>query len=488
MKHALLLLWHKGLPQLKKLLELFSDEDFACFIHIDRKTAVTPEDWRELENSGKDVHVYSRYKIRWGGISIVKAELFLLEQIVTSGTHFDYVHFLSGQDYPIKPISEIKKFFEEHRGKEYIEHMRLPSEKWEQGTFRRFRYFYLNDVWDFHTPRGKRWLARCLQWQCKLGVKRRVPDQFERLYGGSNWMSLTGECAEYLIRKRKEYRAFYRRLKYTFAPDEVFFHTIILNSPFAAKVVNDNQRCIVWSKNASPRTLTEKDWWTVATSDCLLARKLEFPASSGLMKLTDRYILKKEDIPIDPHGCWQSATLAGHYYDTGLAEGLLRLLKLMQVKTIGDFGCGPGWYTALFRRNGYDAQGYDGNPHVEEMSAPLFGNGFYCQRADLTDELETDEPFDLVFSLEVGEHIPQQWEDTYLDNLARNAGKYIILSWAVENQAGDGHVNCRPNSYVISKMHRRGFIANTPAGNYLRGCAKRWWLKHTIMVFEKPEP
>ena len=157
----------------------------------------------------------------------------------------------------------------------------------------------------------------------------------------------------------------------------------------------------------------------------------------------------------------------------------------MNVKTIADLGCGPGWYVALFRRNGYDANGYDGNPNVEEMSAPLFGNGFYCQCVDLTDELEAEEPFDLIFSLEVGEHIPAQWEDIYLTNLTRNAVRYVLLSWAIEGQTGDGHVNCRPNSYIINKMKEQGFAVNTPVSNYLRKYADSWWLKHTIMLFER---
>lgn len=91
----------------------------------------------------------------------------------------------------------------------------------------------------------------------------------------------------------------------------------------------------------------------------------------------------------------------------------------------------------------------------------------------------------MVFSLEVGEHIPNKWEDTYLDNLARNSAKYIIMSWAIDGQKGDGHVNCHPNHYIIGKMFERGFFFSTPVSRYLRSCASLFWLKHTIMVFEK---
>ena len=72
--------------------------------------------------------------------------------------------------------------------------------------------------------------------QKRIGYKRRIPDQFEHLYGGSNWMSITYECAKHITENKRKYRRFYNRLKYTFAADEVYFHTVILNSIFANKV------------------------------------------------------------------------------------------------------------------------------------------------------------------------------------------------------------------------------------------------------------
>ena len=170
-------------------------------------------------------------------------------------------------------------------------------------------------------------------------------------------------------------------------------------------------------------------------------------------------------------------------YDKKLAMDTKK--EYVHVKTIADLGCGPGWYVAMLRRNGYDVQGYDGNPAVEEMSSLFFEDGFYCQNVDLTEELEAEEPFDMVMSLEVGEHIPEQWESVYIDNLTRNARSHILLSWAVEGQPGDGHVNCHSNEYIINQMKDRGFTYNCPASRYLRKSASLWWFKNTIMLFER---
>ena len=77
------------------------------------------------------------------------------------------------------------------------------------------------------------------------------------------------------------------------------------------------------------------------------------------------------------------------------------------------------------------------------------------------------------------------WESIYIENLTRNARSYILMSWAVEGQPGDGHVNGRSNEYVINQMKSRGYTINWPVSRYLRKSASLWWFKNTIMLFER---
>jgi hypothetical protein len=86
-------------------------------------------------------------------------------------------------------------------------------------------------------------------------------------------------------------------------------------------------------------------------------------------------------------------------------------------------------------------------------------------------------------SLEVGEHIPAEFESIYLDNVAKHAKGLIILSWAVPGQNGDGHVNCQSNEHIIDEMHLRSFTLDEVATKALRNSASLWWFKNTIMVF-----
>lgn len=62
----------------------------------------------------------------------MKAELFLLRKIVEDKKDYAYIHFFSGQDYPIKNLQYIKDFFIANIGKEFMHYMKIPSKHWER--------------------------------------------------------------------------------------------------------------------------------------------------------------------------------------------------------------------------------------------------------------------------------------------------------------------------------------------------------------------
>jgi len=188
------------------------------------------------------------------------------------------------------------------------------------------------------------------------------------------------------------------------------------------------------------------------------------------------------DERIGPTGCWLGAN-EPHAFDLALCQTLSDLFKIEQVVDVLDLGCGDGAYGRQLR---YDAEykmpvlEIDGNPHVNKMTN---GHGI-CR--DLSKPLDIIlGTFDCVMSLEVGEHIPREFEQTFLDNVCRYAGNLIVLSWAIEGQAGFGHVNCRNNDYIIMEMQSRGFVHDDATSMRLREAAQIPWFKNTVMVFRK---
>lgn len=182
---------------------------------------------------------------------------------------------------------------------------------------------------------------------------------------------------------------------------------------------------------------------------------------------------------INQRGYWENQTKEGHAHDSRLAGAILKLLKARKIETLVDFGCGPGDYARFFRRHGMVVEAYDGNPYTEQLT------GGIGQVKDLSEPIDLHKQFKCVMSLEVGEHILPEFEQTFLDNIVKHSldGGLIILSWAVPGQDGDGHVNCQTNDYIMQQMQQRGFYLENTLTNQLRKSSSLRWFKNTIMVF-----
>jgi hypothetical protein len=104
------------------------------------------------------------------------------------------------------------------------------------------------------------------------------------LYGGSNWWSLSRSCLEYALNYSKENPEFKKALKYTFAPEEIFFQTILMQSPFKNDLVNDNLVYIDWEfRNGNrPAHLDISDLEKLNNSHKLFVRKIISPVSDEL--------------------------------------------------------------------------------------------------------------------------------------------------------------------------------------------------------------
>lgn len=176
-----------------------------------------------------------------------------------------------------------------------------------------------------------------------------------------------------------------------------------------------------------------------------------------------------------PQGYWISDLSKNHLTDSILCKSIIDLSKKANCNTAIDFGCGNGFYTKAMNEAGLHCVGLDGNPHTS--SIPM------CTVCDFSQKISVNK-YDLVLSLEVGEHIPKDYEEVFLDNLAAACKKIMIISWAIPGQEGVGHVNCQPNNYVIQEVEKRGFIYDNDATQELRNNIEHWYFGNTLMVFK----
>lgn len=200
----------------------------------------------------------------------------------------------------------------------------------------------------------------------------------------------------------------------------------------------------------------------------------------SLLLITSSILSFSANAEIHEHGYWSGeSAVKEHITDYPLADALADFFQSEQAHTIVDLGCGTGNYVKVLRLHALEADGYDGNPDTEKLS------GGIAKVADLSQSLDLGKCYDWVLCLEVGEHLPQQYEKILINNIDSHNSEGVVLSWAVKGQGGYGHFNEQNNDYVKYLMASKGYVNDIAAENALRARATLWWFKNTIMVFRK---
>lgn len=271
LKHVFLVTAYQDAPTLNRLVgKLLSYGQ--VLIHIDKNSPLQAKDVEAHEG----VRVYKKYKVNWGSYHHLKSVMFLLREAMRLDP--DYVHVITGQDYPIVSTETFDAFFTGHEGKTFLDYETVPEGSWMQ---ERYSYYWFTDCvehpksFDFmpHPVIGK-----LLRWQKRLGVKRQHIGGFatNEVYKGMVYVSLHHDAARYVVHYLSKHRAFERSLRTCLIPEEFCFQTILVNSPLRDTLVNDNLRYMDWQfrDGISPCVLNETDYDAIKTSGKLIMRKV----------------------------------------------------------------------------------------------------------------------------------------------------------------------------------------------------------------------
>jgi len=298
MKVAYLILAHQNPPQVARLIRTLSSEWAYFFLHIDRKTGLAP--FTAVLPAGNHVHYLDgndRVSVYWGGFSQVRATLNLLQTARNAGIGFHRYCLLSGADFPIKSnaaLREAQGSEQEFMGVE--QQLLAPQTAFHSEYVKRY-YFYDHYLLNPRTAPVKR-LSTLVDTVARQIPRRQygtIP-----LYHGSQWWSLTRPCVEYIFEFLRQHPDYLRFHRYSLVPDEIFFHSIVKSSPFAAYLTHDFERAsspetclpshdhgshyIDWQADgASPKVLDLSDWDALLQSRALFARKFEEPRSAALL-------------------------------------------------------------------------------------------------------------------------------------------------------------------------------------------------------------
>ncbi|MDP1817250.1 MAG: beta-1,6-N-acetylglucosaminyltransferase [Leadbetterella sp.] len=280
MKVAHLIITYTDPLQTERMVKRMLDPDFDFYIHVDAKM---PLNSHELLAKLPNVYfIKNRIDVKWAGFSTIQAELNSIHEILDSKRSYDFVSLLSGQDYPIRTVNEMKQFYEERKGKLMLKYREFEHE-WVEGMERVSRYYLAN-----YSFLGRYFVERLMN---QLLPKRKLPKGL-KFYGSSMFWCLSTDVLKYVLENVEQNNQRKRFYKFTWAPDEFLFQTEILNSPFADKVINEN--CHYYKHpphTPNPQWLGVNDINDIMQSDRIFARKFNTNR--------DPEILNQLDILID---------------------------------------------------------------------------------------------------------------------------------------------------------------------------------------------
>ena len=161
------------------------------------------------------------------------------------------------------------------------------------------------------------------------------------------------------------------------------------------------------------------------------------------------------------------------------------IFEFIQPKSVIDVGCGVGTWLSVFQAHGVeDVWGIDGD-YVDKNAIEIPKERFLT--FDLKSPFRLNRQFDLVVSLEVGEHLPNECAETFVYSLTQLA-PVILFSAAIPFQGGTQHVNEQWQDYWVKHFQNKGYVAIDCIRNRVWENERvEFWYAQNMLVFAKRE-
>lgn len=287
MEKAFIVLAHKNPKQVARLISSLDDNHSTFFLHLDKNVNSAPF-VNAVADSDNVVIVKNEYTF-WGGFGIVQATLNAMKSAMNHYKTFDFISLISGQHYPIKSNEYINDFLSGSPYSIFMEYTTIPNhQRWQPrgGMYRIDKYFFGMKSYERFAAKATNFLSS----KTNL-IKRNFPLTMQP-FGGSQWWTMNRYAVKYIldfVKKNEVYSKFHR---FTFAPDELFFHNIILNSDderIKKGLTNNNLTYMQWQDTSKghPDVLHQSDIQNIVASEALFARKFDIAEDAVVLDLID---------------------------------------------------------------------------------------------------------------------------------------------------------------------------------------------------------
>lgn len=255
---------YKNPAQIGRLLRSIAHSDNLFFVHYDKRSPRSEHEalarWvQEFPN----LHILPARPVLWGRYSIVDTQLEMMRRCLQSERPWSHFITLSGQCLPLKPQDEMVRECEAQPTTSYVNFFDPLREPIWKDVHDRVTRIYLDSMTlesFLQIPFLGRRVRGLLGWTNSIPfvpwVRRKKPDWF-RYMGGSNHFVLSREAVAYAVNDPQAQKIT-QWLKFTNIPEESIFQSVLLNSPLADRVINDDRRAVFWQNSNSPSPLTLK--------------------------------------------------------------------------------------------------------------------------------------------------------------------------------------------------------------------------------------
>jgi hypothetical protein len=303
MKIALLILTHKDPVHLKRLINACNHPHVDIYLHIDKKSNFHEEinKWNDTKLNNR-ITVIPSSNVKWASISQTVARLELMKYAQNKGAYSHYI-MISGQCYPIKPITQIVNKLKHSIGTSFIQHEAIPTPLLgiNEGLDRIECYSYniLGKKVTYFTRKmnitfnRKGEIINALLSFIHIFKKKRSFPNYIKAYYGIDWWVLSSEAVNYIIDFAKSHPDYHQYNVHTRHTCEIYFPSILAGTDYKGLLVNESPHFMIWDKenSAHPIILKENNFDEIYESNALFARKFESSQSSELIKRINVEIL-----------------------------------------------------------------------------------------------------------------------------------------------------------------------------------------------------
>ncbi len=310
MKICYLIMSHKNPEQIYRLIRTikqFNPNSHILLSHDPRNCSL------DVSMLQKFYGVYVQFATaERGDFSLVDNYLSGINWLLNNNIDFDWLIKLSGQDYPVQPLSEIEYLLSTTKYDGFLEFFKVfsPESCWgmREGSN---RYLYQYKKIPISLPKWiismlkitkiinylQNWFLINFEFGLRFGIKAKpIFDDDFHCYGGLFFTILSKKCLEYLDDFSKINSHVIEYYQNVLLPEESFIQTVLVNSN-RFNLYNQCKHYVDFSNSTHghPAILTVKDYDAMTQKKYYFARKFDINVDSKILDMLDQKISEQSN-------------------------------------------------------------------------------------------------------------------------------------------------------------------------------------------------